>query len=365
MVPVTGTAAKRLEALASGAGVYLINPEQLVWLAKQNVTFDDIVVDESTRFKGFSSKRFKALCHIIYKGNSGDRNRTIMTGTPVAKNVTDLWAQMYLLDRGERLGKNITAFRREFCYQGGFKGREWLPKHGSDERVAERIGDIMLRQDNKHLDLPDMIVNDIVVGKPRGKFAKTYDLLKSDFLLGGEMAENAGVVYGMLRQLAGGYVYGHEIDDRTKLDRLESLVDELSGQPLLVAYNFKHEAERISERFGGVPVINSAESAQKHVDKWNAGRYNLMLIQPASCAYGLNLQHGGSDLCWYTLTNSAEQYDQTNARLFRQGQGNNVRIHRILMRGTVDMATKRLLETKLSSGNIINETIELMRTNDE
>ena len=362
MVVVEGTPARRIKHLDSEADIYLINPEQLVWLAKQNYHFDDVVVDESTRFKGFSSKRFKALSHLIWKSGCGDRNRTIMTGTPIAKNVIDMWAQVYLLDRGERLGKNITAFRREFCYQGGFKGREWLPKSGAEEKVAERIGDIMLRQDNDNLDMPELIVNDIMIDKPRGEFSTTYDRLQKDFLMEGEMADNAGVVYGMLRQLVGGEVYGRSVKDSSKLDRLESLVEELSGKPLLVAYHFKHEAERIREKFGDVPVINSSESANRHVDNWNKKAYNLMLIQPAACAYGLNLQDGGSDLCWFTLTNSAEQYNQTNARLFRQGQGSQVRIHRLLMRGTVDLATRRLLETKVESGNLINETIKFIRS---
>jgi len=376
MVVVEGSSHKRNAILKEKHDVYLINPELIPWLsedtnAKNHVraTFDHIVVDESTRFKGYSSQRFKALAKMIWKQGSGQASRTIMTGTPIAKNVTDMWSQMYLLDKGERLGETITKFRRRFCEKGGFKGREWLPKPGAAEEVAEICSDLLLRMDNELLDMPELVTNDIMIPKPKGDFAAKYKMLKEDLLYGGEMSASPGVAYGRLRQLTSGAIYTDdegnwdEVHDE-KLLRLEALVEELNGKPLLVAYHFKHDRERLLMAFPDAPVIDSWETADKAVAEWNKGLHKVMLIQPASCAYGLNLQDGGCDLCWFTLTNSAEQYNQTNARLFRQGQSSQVRIHRLLMKGTVDIATRSLIESKQGVGNVVNSTIKLMREND-
>ena len=377
MVVVEGSANKRNKILEEDHDVYLINPELIPWLAggskfrtrNSKRVFDSIVIDESTRFKNHSAKRFKALANMIWKQGHGKRSRTIMTGTPVAKNACDMWSQMYLLDKGERLGEKITTFRRKYCRQGGFKGREWIPKTDAPQKIAEACSDILLRMDNDQLEMPDLIVNDIEIPIPSGEFRDKYKMLKDHFLYGEDLSANAGVVYGRLRQMVSGAMYtdGDNWDeiDTSKLDRLEELLNELNGKPLLVAYHFKHDMERIIKRFPGTPVIKSWQGANDHVDNWNKGRYPMMLIQPASAAYGLNLQKGGSDLCWFTLSNSAEQYNQTNARIFRQGQDKQVRIHRLLMKGTVDIATRRLLSEKHNTGDVINSTIKLMRENDE
>ncbi len=361
-----GSPKKRLQAIESDADVVLINPENTRWLydhreALERQGFDTLVIDESTKYKNWSSKRSSYLRRILpimpY--------RIILTGTPASNSLSDVFPQIYLLDNGKRLGTSLRKFRSQYMSQGGFQGRQWFFKSSMKDDLFRRIGDIVLRLDcEDHLDMPEKIVNDIWIDLPH-KVRSQYDLLEQKLFMELEsgdlaVANSASSVYGMCRQIVNGGIYlkdeqgnrtGFEELHDAKVDVLESLVEELSGKPLMCFFQFDHDLARIRNRKslrdslfikGGMRPKEVSET----IERWNVGKVPLLLCQPQAVSHGLNLQHGGTDICWFGLTDQLEVYLQSNARIWRQGVSGAVRIHRVLSRDTVDVAMRRRLEDK-------------------
>ena len=346
---VLGTEKERRQALSKRAFLYIINRENVSWLVDNyRWDFDTLVIDELSSFKSAKAQRFRAL-----KKVRPQIKRVIgLTGTPSPNTLIDLWPQIYLLDMGERLGRFVTHFRERF-FVPDKRNRDMVysykPREGSEQRIYELIGDICISMKAAdHLQMPELIANCIEVRLSQPE-RKLYDTLKKDMVLklkDGEVdAVNAAALSGKLLQMAGGAVYDSEgrtlrIHDR-KLDVLEDLIEAANGKPLLVAYWYKHERDRIQERFAVREILTS-----KDIDDWNAGRIPVALIHPASVGHGINLQQGGCTLVWFGLTWSLELYQQTNARLWRQGQKHTVVIQHLVTAGTHDEDVMRALERK-------------------
>lgn len=361
---VMGTPTQRVAALNSKADLYIINPENVAWLVEYLINnptvrpFDVLFVDESTKFKSAQSKRFKALRMIL----PFFRRRYILTGTPSPQNMEDLWSQVFILDNGARLGRSLTAFRKRYFdehpQRGGYS--LWTLKPGADKEIFAKISDICLRLDAKdHLDMPERIENKIIVNLSDDAMS-SYLTMERDFLLGlssGEItAANAAAASMKLRQMANGAVYDaagyvHHLDD-AKLEALRDLIEEQSGQPLLIAVAFQHDADRIRAFLGDdkIPYLGGGMSdkyADRVIADWNAGKLPVVLAHPASVAHGLNLQSGGNAVCWFSLTWSLEDFIQFNARVWRQGQqAKSVIFHFIIAEGTIDEAVMKALTDK-------------------
>lgn len=347
---VLGSKAERETALQKNAFLYIINRENVAWLVEHcHWDFDMVVIDELSSFKSNKTERFKAM-----KRMRPRISRIIgLTGTPAPNSLLDLWPQMYLLDMGQRLGRFIGGFRERF-FVPDKRNREiiysYKPKDGAEEAIYRLISDICISMKAvDYLDMPERIDNCFeVVMSPREQ--KLYDDFQRDMVLalnGEELdAANAAALSGKLLQMANGAVYGDgrkvfPIHDR-KLDALEDLLEATNGKPLLVAYWYKHDLQRIQARFKIARCIDTS----KDIDDWNAGKIPLALIHPASAGHGLNLQEGGCTIAWFGLTWSLELYQQLNARLWRQGQKHTVVIHHIVTKGTHDEDVMRALEKK-------------------
>lgn len=351
---VLGTVAQREAALAADADIYLINRENVVWLVeklRKRWPFDMVVVDELSSFKSNQAKRFKSL-----RAVRPLVNRFVgLTGTPAPNGLMDLWPEVYLLDRGERLGKTITGYRERYFYPGkrnGFTVFSWVPKEGAEEAIHEKISDICISMKAKdYLTLPEQIVNDIRIRMEPLEITKYRELEREKLMeLDGQeiTALSAAAVWGKLLQLANGAVYN---DDKTvtvlhekKLDALEDIIEAACGHPVLVFYNFRHDYDRLMGRFKSMNprMIQTSED----IRDWNAGKIRLLLAQPASMGHGLNIQAGGHIIVWFGLNPSLELYQQANARLHRQGQKEAVIIHRLIVEETVDEDVVKKLETK-------------------
>jgi SNF2 family DNA or RNA helicase len=361
---VMGTPKQRIAALRVEADVYVINPEQIAWLAevvaadRSLLRADVLFVDESTKFKNGQSKRFKALREML----SFFRRRYILTGTPSPQSMEDLWSQIFILDNGARLGRSLTAFRKryfdEYPQRGGYS--LWALREGADQEIFAKIADVCLRLDAKdHLDMPERIENKIIVNLSDDTMSQ-YRAFADDAVLAvakGEItAANAAAVSMKLRQMANGAVYDaegtvHEMDD-AKLEALRDLIEEQSGQPLLVAVAFQHDADRIRKFLGDdtIPYLGGGMSntyADRVIADWNAGKLPVVLAHPASVAHGLNLQSGGNAVCWFSLTWSLEDFIQFNARVWRQGQtSKTVVFHYLIAEGTIDSYVLDVLQGK-------------------
>lgn len=353
---------RKTAALDRPADVYIINYEGLGWLEDNlkriRPRLNVLVLDESTRVKNHTSQRFLILRRMI-AAKVFDR-RVILTGTPRPNSLLDLFAQVYMLDGGERLGRYITHYRRRYFNEIARPGRswsEWVPKEGADADVTRAIGDIVLTlQAEDYLDMP--AINHVDVRVPVDAdvmdmyrdFAREYmvELRKTV-----ATAANAAVLGNKLRQLLGGslYVDGKvEVVHTAKADALAELVEELQGNPLLVGVGFRHEVDLIRRVLGyKVPYIGGGESTKAVKDAigaWNAGRLPVLLAHPASVAHGLNLQAGGHHICWYTLSWNLEEYEQLNRRLYRQGQSKPVFVHTLMVPDTIDNKVAEVLRAK-------------------
>ena len=368
-------------ALRSGADVYVINPAGLKWLRTQREQprFRTIVFDESTKFKNHRTQQYAAVEALVEKAD----RVIILTGTPAANNLQDVWAQVKLIDGGQRLGRYITTFRKKYFLGhiirigGGRTIEEFVPHSKTAAQITERISDIcMYLKAEDHLNMPALIVNPIKVPLP-AEAMDVYDVLSKEMTvdLGRDSvtASQAAVLVNKLRQICGGCVYG---DDGTsvlhtaKIEALIDLIEEQAGQPLLVAVGFQHEADEIRAHLKrelkiDAPYLGGGISAKKSDDiagQWNAGRLPVLLAHPASVAHGLNLQAGGHAVCWYTLTWSLEEYDQFNRRVYRQGQANTVVIHHLLADETVDERVLEVLQgkdrTQRSMLNLLKEVVK-------
>lgn len=348
---VIGSEKERLDALGKPAHIYLINRENVDWLiTKSGIPwkFDMVVIDELSSFKSYQAKRFKSLLKVRPK-----LKRIVgLTGTPSSNGLMDLWAEFRLLDMGERLGRYITYYRQNFFVPDKRNQQmifSYKPKDGAEKKIYSLISDITISMKSKDfLKMPECVMNEVIVTLS-DKEQKLYDSLKQDMVLSLEENEidaiNAAALSNKLLQMSNGAVYNDDkesmhIHDR-KLDALEDLIEGTNGKPVLVAYWFKHDLEKIKDRFD-VREIKSA----KDISDWNEGKIPVALIHPASAGHGLNLQAGGSTLIWFGLTWSLELYQQTNARLYRQGQDSTVVIHHILTKGTIDEDVMKALKAK-------------------
>ena len=344
---VMGNEKQRREALMKKAFVYIINRENLVWLIENgSFNFDMLVIDELSSFKSPQSKRFKAL----RKVRCQVKRVVGLTGTP--GNLMDLWAEIGLLDMGERLGRFITRYRETYFVPDKRNQTvifSYKPKPGAEEAIYDRISDICVSMKAAdYLKMPELVVSNVEVTMNE-KEQKQYDQLKGDLLLpmeGGDIdAASAVGLSNKLLQMANGACYDENgkvrrIHDH-KLDAVEDLIEAANGKPILIAYWFQHDRQRLMERFQAVP-IDKAED----IEKWNCGEIPVALIHPASAGHGLNLQAGGCHLVWFGLTWSLELYQQCCGRLYRQGQKHTVTIQHIITKGTIDEKVLASLEKK-------------------
>lgn len=347
-----GTKADRLAALAKSAMVTIINRENIPWLVNQmggSWPFDMVVIDELSSFKNHRAKRFTALV----KMRPHVKRWVGLTGTPASNGLMDVWAQFRLLDGGQRLGRFITRYRERWFVpdkRNGMQVFTYKPRSGAEDEIYAAIGDMTLSmRTTDHLQLPELMVTTMPV-KLESKERRVYEQLKSDLVLqldGATVdAANAAALSGKLLQLASGAIYTGDgqwapVHDR-KLDVLEDLIEAANGSPLLVAYWFTHDRQRITSCFPQARELKTSAD----IEAWNRGEIALGLIHPASAGHGLNLQAGGHLLVWFSLTWSLELYQQTNARLYRQGQSEPVTITHLLAEGTLDEAVLRALDAK-------------------
>lgn len=357
VVRVLGSAAQRVNALNQTADVYVINRENTQWLVdyyRNDWPFDMVVLDESSSFKNHQAKRFKALKAVRPK-----IKRIIeLTGTPAAHGLTDLWAQMYLLDGGQRLGRTISTYR-DMYFVPDKRNRStifsYAPKDGAEEAIYESIGDICISMKaSDYLTLPECIYEDIpvVLDAPA---LKAYKQLERDALLqvDDETAITAGtaaVLTGKLLQLCNGAVYDESgavsVIHDCKIEAFMETVEQLNGQHALVFYNFQHDRERLLVALDATKLHVRVYAGPQDEADWNAGLIDILLAHPASCGYGLNLQEGGHHVIWFGLTWSLEQYQQANKRLHRQGQEYPVIVHHLIVQGGTDEDVMRSLAGK-------------------
>ena len=347
---VLGSEKQRRAALQQRAFLYIINRENIAWLVENTRwRFDALVIDELSSFKSSKAQRFRALkkvrplCHRVIG----------LTGTPAPNTLIDLWPQIYLLDMGKRLGRFVTHYRERFFLpdkRSSYAIFSYKLRDGAEQQIYDLISDICVSMRAiDHLQMPALIANRVIVRLSKSEHV-LYNTLKRDMFLALNNNEidavNAAALSGKLCQLANGAIYAADshavrFHDR-KLDALEDLIEGANGKPVLVAYWFKHDLDRIRERFTVREIRESRDIAD-----WNAGRIPIAVIHPASAGHGLNLQSGGNTLIWFGLTWSLELYQQTNARLWRQGQkADTVVIHHIVAEGTIDEQVLDALERK-------------------
>lgn len=351
-----GSETERKAALMQDAFVYIINRENVQWLVEESglpFDYDMVVIDELSSFKSYQAKRFRSLLKV----RPGVKRIVGLTGTPSSNGLMDLWAQFRILDMGKRLGRYITHFRNRFFAPDKRNGTvvySYKPLPGAEEAIYDLISDITISMKAAdHLVLPKCVHNEVVV-KLSNKERSIYDSMKEELTisLNGEEidAGSAASLSNKLSQMANGAVYDEDkrvfqIHDR-KLDALEDLLEAANGKPVLVAYWFKHDLDRITERLHKLHIPFALADKSDSLERWNRGELPVMLIHPASAGHGLNLQAGGSTLIWFGLTWSLELYQQTNARLWRQGQEHTVVIHHIIAEDTIDEKIMAALRIK-------------------
>ena len=349
-----GTEKERLDALRAKADIYIINRENVQWMIDTiRFDFDMVVVDELSSFKNHQAKRFRSLMKVRPKV----KRIVGLTGTPTANGLMDLWAEFRLLDMGERLGRFIGQYRTAYFKPDKMNGQivySYKPLPGAEKRIYEKISDITISMKAlDYLHMPDCIPSryEVEMSAPEREL---YDMLRKNLLIplkdGDIDAANAASLTGKLLQMSNGAVYDENGKARIihdhKLEALEDLIEAANGQPVLVAYWFKHDRQRIMEHLAKqkIPVRDIKSSTD--IKDWNAGKIPVALIHPASAGHGLNIQQGGHILIWFGLTWSLELYQQTNARLWRQGQTDVVTIHHIITKDTVDEDVMAALEQK-------------------
>ena len=345
---VLGSREQRLTALRRKADLYIINRENVQWLIESSgmpFDFDMVVIAELSSFKSHQSKRFRALRNVrpFVKRVVG------LTGTPCSNGLMDLWAQFRLLDKGVRLGKRIGQYRDAY-FTPDWNGFTYSPRKGAEKEIYAKIADISISmKTTDHLQMPELVMTADTVTLDEAT-STIYKDMEQDMCLdfGGDSitAANAGVLCGKLTQLASGAVYtdGSSVMriHSHKLDALEDLLEAQNGKPALIAYWYKHERDTIMQRFDCREIKPAADIAD-----WNKGKIPVALIQPSSAGHGLHLQSGGSTIIWYTMPWSLELYQQTNARLWRQGQqSRTVVIHHLVSAGTIDEDIMKVLKMK-------------------
>lgn len=359
---ILGDRETRISAVERDADIYVINRENVTWLVENygaDWKWDCVVIDELSSFKNPKAKRFRALKRMLPKI---DRVYGL-TGTPAANGLIDLWAQLFLLDRGERLGKTVTRYREKYFVpdkQNGHVVYSYRLKDGAEERIREKISDICISlKSSDYVELPERIDMNVTVNLGRRVYDQ-YRALERDMLLSlpdGEItAVNAAVVTGKLLQIASGSVYDEDSAPHrlhsAKQEALKEIIESAGSDPVLVFYNFIHERDAILE-LGGREL-----KTEKDVRDWNAGKIPLLTAHPASAAYGLNMQDGGHIIVWYSPTWDLERYEQANARLHRQGQSEPVRVIHIVAKGTMDERVLATLESKDKTQSALLKALE-------
>lgn len=346
-----GDEKERLKALKQNSDIYIINRENVDWLVTKSgidFNFNMLIIDELSSFKSHTSKRFKSLLKIrpYFERVVG------LTGTPSSNGLMDLWAEFRVLDLGERLGRYITHYRNEYFLPDKRNGAvifSYKPQPNAEERIYRRLADITISmKSTEYLKMPELILNDLEINLGEEDQIK-YKKFKKEMVMTIQEKEidaiNAASLSNKLIQLANGSIYDedkkfYEVHNK-KLDKLEEIIESANGKPVLVAYWFKADKERIEKRFK-VREIKTADD----IKQWNKGMIDLALIHPASAGHGLNLQSGGSTLVWFSLTWSLELYQQTNARLYRQGQKDTVVIHHLITKNTIDEDIMKSIKRK-------------------
>lgn len=360
---VVGTEKERISALNEKADIYIINRENVDWLVNKSgykFDFDMIVIDELSSFKNHQSKRFKSLMKIRPKV----KRIVGLTGTPSSNGLMDLFAEFKVLDLGERLGYFIGQYRNTYFKPDKTNGAivySYKPLPNAENSIYEKISDITVSMKaSEYLKMPELVISNYKVEMSEDE-KKQYDEMKKNLICeikDGEITvSNAGSLSNKLSQFANGAVYDDEqniveIHSR-KLDALEDIIESMNGKPLLVAYWYKHDLQRIKKRFD-VREIKTG----KDIANWNNGKIPVALIHPASAGHGLNLQQGGSTIVWFGLTWSLELYQQTNGRLYRQGQKNTVVIHHIVTKGSIDEQILKALERKNKTQEDLIEAVK-------
>lgn len=358
---VLGTPSERNAALDEDADIYIINRENVDWLVSNHTfDFDMVVIDELSSFKNHQSKRFKAL----RKVRPAVKRIVGLTGTPAPNGLMDLWAEINILDMGERLGRFITRYRETYFLPDKRNGMvifSYKPLPNAEKCIYEKISDICISMKAAdHLNMPKRMDNVVTVEMNETEH-KLYDKLSKEMLLpfdeGDIDAVNAAALSNKLLQTANGAVYDENGNVRyihgRKLDALEDLIEAAVGKPILVFYSFKHDKDRIAERFEVREI-----KTERDIHDWNSGNIPVALAHPASCGHGLNLQSGGSTVVWFGLTWSLELYQQANARLYRQGQKDTVVIHHIITKGTIDENVMCALKHKDKGQSAIIEAVK-------
>ncbi|UKI20303.1 MAG: DEAD/DEAH box helicase [Oscillospiraceae bacterium] len=352
-----GTEAERKAALMRPANIYIINRENVQWLVEESgipFAFDMIVIDELSSFKNRNTKRFKAMLKVRPRVS-----RIVgLTGTPASNGLMDLWAEFRILDMGQRLGRFITKYRTDYFQPDKRNGQiiySYKPLPYAEDAIYKQISDITISMKaTDHLKMPELVSSEYAVRLSDEEKQKYTDLKQELVLSLGDAeitAANAASLSGKLSQMANGAIYDDngeviQIHDR-KLDALEDIIESANGKPVLVAYWFKHDLDRISERMKKLHIPFSRLDTSDSIRRWNAGEIPVALIHPASAGHGLNLQSGGSTLVWFGLTWSLELYQQTVARLWRQGQtSETVVVQHIITKGTIDERIMKALSQK-------------------
>ena len=361
---VLGSEKERLAALAVDADVYCINRENVPWLVKHyglGWPFEAVIVDESSSFRNPSAQRFKAL----RKVRPLIRYIWELTGTPRPRSLLDLWAQIYLLDRGERLGKTMTEYKNRYFTPGrrnGYVVYEWIPRPGAEAEIYAKISDICVSMEAKdYLALPELVTTPRVVPLSP-EVREQYEQMEREAVL--ELPEDvidagsAAAVNGKLLQIAGGAVYDedhnvHELH-AAKLDVLEDIMEEANGESVLVAYWYKHERDRIMARFPQAVQLKDSET----IAAWNRGEIPMLLVHPAGAGHGLNLQDGGHIVVWFGPTYDGELNEQLIDRLYRQGQKETTSVIYLVAEGTVDLDAMASLEAKANGQDAMMKAIK-------
>lgn len=356
VIPVLGTENNRIKALATPADVYVINRENVPWLVEyyRNCwAFDMVVVDELSSFKNSQSKRFKALKRV-----RSHINRIVgLTGTPAPNGLLDLWAQVYLLDEGERLGRYISHYRDAY-FKPDKRSRErvftYCPGEGSEQEIKQAISDICISlQAKDYISLPPRI-DDTRYVQLDSKAKKLYAQMERDMLMQIDEttidAGTAAVLSNKLLQLCNGAIYDSDgkavLVHDCKLDAFVELIEALDGKPALVFYGYQHDRDRLQKALAKLHLRVGELKTPQDIEAWNTGQIDVLLAHPASAAYGLNLQAGGSHAIWFGLTWSLELYSQANARLHRQGQQNSVYVHHLVVDDGMDVSVMEALANK-------------------
>lgn len=368
---IDGPEKNRLKALQNQSDIFIIGKEQVKWLVDtcgSKWPFDTVIIDELSTFKNHQAQRFKALKKVAKKFK-----RFIgLTGTPAPRGIPDLWSQMFLIDAGTRLGKSIGSFRKTYLIperSNGYIVYSWVVREGAQLEIEKKISDVVMSLDSSEcVELPDINHINVPITLPK-TVKKRYDNFKKDLVL--ELsttdvsASNLGVLCGQLLQFTSGQIYTHDpslpvdtIHDE-KIKALDDLLTSANGEPVIIYYYYKHEKERIMSLLKSKKLKVSCLDDEKDVERWNNHELDVLLLHPASAGHGLNLQAGGSVLIWYTLSNfNLELYQQANARLYRQGQTDKVRVYHLLVNDSIDVDMMNALGQKEVTQSTLLEALK-------